>query len=240
VAGAGVLALILESLGVERCFYCRAGVRDGVISDLAARGAFFDRPTVDTDQRETVGLMAVRYGVSLQHAQRVAVLTNKLFAGLQPLHLLEPEYGRLLEAAAYLHDVGHFLSSTRHHRHSFYLVANSDLPGFTADERLFIANLCRYHRKNMPKPSQDNFAALGGEQQSALLLLIPLLHIADSLDRSHRQVVVSVEASTTPAQVVLDIRADGDAALEHWAVEQHRDLFAEVYGRNLLLSRSSL
>ena len=55
--------------------------------------------------------------------------------------------GRLLEAASYLHDIGHYVSDTRHHKHSYYLVANSDMPGFTQDEREIIANLCRYHRK---------------------------------------------------------------------------------------------
>jgi exopolyphosphatase/guanosine-5'-triphosphate,3'-diphosphate pyrophosphatase len=73
-------------------------------------------------------------------------------------------------------------------------VANADLPGFDSDARNFIAALCRYHRKNMPKSSQDEFARLSTEEQNALLHLIPLLRIADSLDRSHRQVVRSVEA----------------------------------------------
>ncbi len=49
--------------------------------------------------------------------------------------------GRLLEAAAYLYDCGHYVSDTRHHKHSYYLVANSDLPGFTRVEIEMIANL---------------------------------------------------------------------------------------------------
>jgi exopolyphosphatase/guanosine-5'-triphosphate,3'-diphosphate pyrophosphatase len=239
VAGAGVLTLILESLGVESCFYCSAGVRDGVISDLAAQGDLLTRPTLDADQRQTVSRMAVRYEVSLQHAERVAELAVRLFADLQELHGLESNYGRLLEAAAYLHDTGHFVSSTRHHRHSHYLVANADLPGFDADARIFIAALCRYHRKNMPKSSQEEFTRLSKEQQGALLRLIPLLRIADSLDRSHRQVVVSAAAEPAPDRVSLRIQADGDAALEQWAVEQHQDLFAEIYGKKLRIEESS-
>jgi exopolyphosphatase/guanosine-5'-triphosphate,3'-diphosphate pyrophosphatase len=234
VAGAGVLTLILESLGVERCFYCSAGVRDGVIADLAERGCILNRPSLGADQLETVSRMAVRYGVSLQHAERVAALAAQLFSDLRELHDLEPKYGGLLEAAAYLHDTGHFVSSTRHHRHSHYLVANADLPGFDADARNFIAALCRYHRKNMPKSSQDEFARLGSEQQNALLRLIPLLRIADSLDGSQRQVVASVEANADAQQVSLKVEVEADAALEHWAVEQHQDLLAEIYGKKLL------
>jgi exopolyphosphatase/guanosine-5'-triphosphate,3'-diphosphate pyrophosphatase len=119
------------------------------------------------------------------------------------------------------------------------LVANADLPGFDAAARNFIAALCRYHRKNMPKPGQDEFARLSSEQQDALLRLIPLLRIADSLDRSQRQVVVSVEADPAPDRVSLRIKADADAALEHWAVEQHQDLFAQIYGKELRIKESA-
>ena len=238
LAGAGVLTLILESLGVERWFYCSAGVRDGVISDLATRGELLNRPTLDADQRETVGRMAERYGVSLRHAESVAESAAKLFDDLQELHGLDPDYVRLLQAAAYLHDTGHFVSSTRHHRHSHYLVANADLPGFDSGARNFIAALCRYHRKNMPKSSQDEFARLSGQQQDALLRLIPLLRIADSLDRSHRQVVRSVKAEVSPQEVALEVLAEGDAALEHWAVKQHKDLFKEIYGKEFRIKES--
>ena len=72
-------------------------------------------------------------------------------------------FGRLLEAAAYLHDIGHYVSDTRHHKHSYYLVANSDLPGFTLNERELIANLCRYHRKALPTPEHGNLQILDGE-----------------------------------------------------------------------------
>lgn len=141
----------------------------------------------------------------------------------------------LLEASAYLHDTGHFISSTRHHHHSQYLVASSDLPGFDRDQRLFVANLCRYHRKSTPKPSHENFRALDSEQQDSLLRTIPLLRIADNLDRSHRQAVESVKADIRPDEIVLTLRSQGDAALEQWAAAQHGDVFLQVYGKRLVV-----
>ena len=47
--------------------------------------------------------------------RKVARLANDLFRGFEGVHKLPPHYGRLLEAAAYLHDVGHYVSDTRHH-----------------------------------------------------------------------------------------------------------------------------
>ena len=112
--------------------------------------------------------MARRYGVQLSHARKVADLAHRLFQSLQPLHRLPPALGKLLEAAAYLHDIGHFVSDTSHHKHSYYLVAHSDLPGFTDTERQMIALLCRYHRKSMPTPRHSPFQTIDPESRRAI------------------------------------------------------------------------
>ena len=80
-----------------------------------------------------------------------------LFDALQGLHMLPPDAGRLLESAAYLHNVGHYISDTGHDKHSAYIVSNSDMPGYTDRERHIVALLCRYHRKSMPTPRHDVF-----------------------------------------------------------------------------------
>ena len=140
-----------------------------------------------------------------------------LFESLQPLHKLPPENGRLLEAAAYLHDIGHFVSDTSHHKHSAYLVANSDLPGFTAQERKLIAQLCRYHRRSMPKARHDQFQALSSADQRIVTLLSPLLRLASSLDRSHQQRIESLDCHLRNGNVILYLKSAADTDLDQWA-----------------------
>jgi exopolyphosphatase/guanosine-5'-triphosphate,3'-diphosphate pyrophosphatase len=181
--------------------------------------------------------MARRYGVSLPHARKVASLANTLFTSLQSLHGLAPPIGKLLDAAAYLHDVGHYVSESRHHKHSYYLVANSDLPGFTTRERELIANLCRFHRKAMPAADHAALEALNSEERRALILLTPLLRIADNLDRSHAERVESLECLVRDGQVILKLGSENDTDLEQWAAERSAEAFKEVYGRDLVLSR---
>ena len=86
--------------------------------------------TLSREERAVVEAMAKRYGTPLKHVRKVASLSLRLFEFTHSLHQLAPASGKLLEAAAYLHDIGHFVSDTSHHKHSAYLVANSDLPGF--------------------------------------------------------------------------------------------------------------
>jgi len=239
VPGSAVLLRVLEALNMPALFYSSAGVRDGIIADLAARRVGSELAQLSTEQRTVVENMAERYGVSLRHARKVAKLAAELFTSLTNLHKLPPEYGRLLEAASYLHDIGHFVSDTRHHKHSYYLVANSDMPGFTEDEREMIANLCRYHRKAMPAAEHNNLQALTTDARRAVTLLMPLLRLADSLDRSHGQVVRSADARARDNDVLVTLHAapDADLDLEVWAGERTSDLFQQVYGKPISISR---
>jgi exopolyphosphatase/guanosine-5'-triphosphate,3'-diphosphate pyrophosphatase len=238
IPGTAVLLRFLQNLKMPSLYYSAAGLRDGIIADLVQRGVGRELSELDRDQRRMVEVMARRYGVSLPHARQVALMANRLFTSLLSLHGLPPHYGKLLEAAAYLHDVGHYVSDSRHHKHSYYLVANSDLPGFTSREREMIANLCRYHRKALPMMDHVNLNALNGDERRALNLMIPLLRIADNLDRSHDERVESLECSLRDGQLILKLGSKSDIDLEQWAVERTAQTFREIYGREIVLSRS--
>jgi exopolyphosphatase / guanosine-5'-triphosphate,3'-diphosphate pyrophosphatase len=239
VPGTAVLLRALEALHMPALFYSAAGVRDGIIADLAARGAGRELTQLASDQRTVVEEMAERYGVPMRHARKVARLANNLFLGFQDVHRMPASYGRLLEAAACLHDAGHYVSETRHHKHSYYLVVNSDMPGFTRAEREVIANLCRYHRKASPAPEHANLQLLDAEGRRAVTLLMPLLRLADSLDRSHGQRIRSVECRVRENDflVTLNVPPETDIDLELWAVERLGEIFRQVYGKGLAVAR---
>ncbi len=236
VPGVAVLLEFLREFHLPAVYYSRAGVRDGIIADLAARNVGAELSRLDRDQRREVEDMCRRYGVSLAHARKVANISGMLFTALLPIHALPPAAGKLLEAASYLHDVGHFVSSIGHHKHSFYVVANSDMPGFTDRERLLIAALCRYHRKSLPSAVHGSFQALSAEEKHTLLMMIPILRLADNLDRSHEQRIQSVACRLRDGQVALQVRATGDIDLEQWGAERAAEAFRQTYNRTLSVS----
>jgi exopolyphosphatase/guanosine-5'-triphosphate,3'-diphosphate pyrophosphatase len=237
-AGAAVFVRALELFRQPSLYYCSAGVRDGIIADLAARGVGRELSQLSREQRSMVEGMTKRYGVALKHARHVACMGQRLFEVLRPLHQLPPAAGKLLEAAAYLHDIGHFVSDLGHHKHSAYLVANSEMPGFTNKERLVIAALCRFHRKSMPTPKHPQFQALDVESKRLVVNLAPLLRIADALDRGHEQKVRDVLAGAKNGAATLLVQAEGDAALEIWAANEAAKSFGEVYTIPIALRRA--
>lgn len=238
IAGAAVFLRALELFQQSSLHYSAAGVRDGIVADLAARGVGRELSMLSRDQRRIIEQMARHYGVQLMHARKVAEIAHRLFESLQPLHQLPPALGKLLEASAYLHDVGHYVSDSAHHKHSYYLVAHSDLPGFTDKERQIIALLCRYHRRAMPVPRHSSFQTLDPESRRVILLLTPLLRIADSLDRSHEQRVSDLHVQLRNGSVAISLESRADADLELWAAERVAPTFRESYQLPLTLSRA--
>lgn len=238
IPGVSMLLESLREFRLSKLYYSSAGLRDGIIFDLAARRVGRELSQLDAEQRRVMTEMTRRYGVTLAHARKVGTLAHTLFDSLQSLHGLPPSYGKVLEAASYLHDIGHYVSDTRHHRHSFYLVANSDMPGFTERERRLIANLCRYHRKSTSDATHSQFQALDPEGKQAVTLLTPLLRLADALDRGNEQRVESIECQIRNLDVVVRLRSKADVDLEQWAGERVGDVFRAVYGRQLAIAKA--
>jgi len=235
--GIAVLAGFLREFQLSSVYYSRAGVRDGIIADLANRNVGAELSRLSREQRREVEELGHRYGVSRDHARKVANIAHLLFTALQPLHNLPPSAGKLLEAAAYLIDVGHYVSDSGHHKHSYYVVSNSDMAGFTQRERMLAACLCRYHRKSLPSPMHSQYQALPADDRRLLLYLIPLLRLADNLNRSRQQRIRGIECRLRDGHVVLEVASSHDIDLEQWGAERAGEAFLQVYNRPILVER---
>jgi exopolyphosphatase/guanosine-5'-triphosphate,3'-diphosphate pyrophosphatase len=235
VAGVSVLNEVVQELRLNRFYYSTAGVREGIVADLSHRQVGMEQARLSADERRSVRALGRHYGVSALHVRKVADLAGMLFQALRPLHRLPLAKGRLVEAAAYLYNIGHFVNESRHHRHSMYLVANSDLPGFEDRERIVIANLCRYHRKSLPQVSHETFQTLDPEDRNTVVLLTPLLRLAVALDQSQEQRVERVEAAVQESTVELRLFSERDVDIEQWQAEQVAAVFREAYGLPLVV-----
>jgi exopolyphosphatase / guanosine-5'-triphosphate,3'-diphosphate pyrophosphatase len=238
VSGTAVFARVLELLKLPSMYYSVAGVRDGVIADLAARGVGRELSRLTRQQLRVAEAMGRKYSIDMRSAKHVARLSTELFDSLRPLHKLPAETGKLLEAAAYLHNVGHFISDTGHHKHSAYVVMNSDMPGYTDQERMLIALLCRYHRKSMPATRHEPYKSLSADAKKLLNLLTPLLRIAVGLDSTKQQKVSALECQLASGEPTLTVRASSDADLEIWSAERAAETFRTVYETPLTIVKA--
>jgi exopolyphosphatase/guanosine-5'-triphosphate,3'-diphosphate pyrophosphatase len=213
-------------------------VRDGIVADLDARGVGRELSRVSRQQSRVLESMCRKFNVDLKSVRQIGQFAVELFESVGSLHKLQPEFGRLLQTAAYLHDVGQFISDTGHHKHSAYIVSNSDLPGYTDQERELISLLCRYHRKSLPTTRHELFRVLPPESRRAVQLMTPLLRIAVALDTSKEQRVGTIECQVASGGATLTLTGEQDFDLELWAAERAADVFRQVYGVPLSVTKS--
>ena len=235
-AGTGTLLRIMERFHASSVYYSSAGVREGIVTDLSDTGG--DEPArLNSDQRREVERAATRFGVGLRRARHMAEFANSLFMALQPLHRLTPPFGRVLEAACYFCDAGHYISDSAHHKHAYYIVSNLDFSGFAERERYLIAALCRYHRKALPRESHVEFAKLSPDDKAALSWLIPVFRLADNLDLSPGQQIELTGCDVDDRRVNVRLRAAHELDLTEWAAARVSELFSQRYGRTVAVHR---
>src|ERR687891_204409 len=230
VAGAVVLEQVVEHLGLETVIAVDRGLRHGILFELVRKTR-----TREDDHSIAVAAeaLAERFLADMGHSRQVARLAVSLFDDLAPLHRLPASCRPLLEAAAILHDLGHAVSYQRHHRHSYYLIRNADLPGLADQQRELVALIARYHRRSPPEHGHLDIDLLDPGEFRIVRKLATLLRIADSLDRSHHQTVKELRARVRDGSVVLNLRVRGPVDLELWDAHHESVLFRRVFGKRL-------
>jgi exopolyphosphatase/guanosine-5'-triphosphate,3'-diphosphate pyrophosphatase len=210
-------------------------MRDGLILDLIAETTGQRLTEIDAQVYASAENIGRRYQFDEPHAHHVADMACVLFDALAAEHGLGRRERRLLRVAAVLHDVGLFISSNSHHKHSEYIIGASDIFGVRAEERAIVACVARYHRRGPPVTSHVNYAALTRADRATVSKLSALLRVADTLDRSHSQRVELASCELKADELVLGVRSTEDLALERMAMRSKGDLFEEVFGRRVVL-----
>ncbi len=170
-----------------------------------------------------------KFNFEKAHAMQVKKLALSIFDKTKKLHKLQDREKNILEAAAILHDCGNYISYSKHHKHSYYLIKNSDFIGYSSKDVELIANVARYHRKSPPKSTHQNFNALNDEEKYIVRALSAILRIADAVDRTHDARVSCVDVEVQNTVVFFQFTSKKELLLEINAFESKKNLFEEVF-----------
>lgn len=228
---------LAELSGVDAIIVPHVGIKEGVLYDLVSRLARH-RDHEDRQARDVLaGALTIgrKYMFDEAHACHVAALSVAIFDQIRQLHELGSADRKILQAAALLHDIGQFVSYQGHHKHSLYLISNTELPNFSQHEMRLVANVARYHRKGEPAPHHPAYAALDEQDQGRVLRLAAILRLGDSLDREHVQRVRHVSVRVGDDDVTLWLEGSGGLLLEGWTLKKKAQLFTRVFGRKVRL-----
>lgn len=232
LAGALILEQVFEDLQIESMVYSDYALREGVLLDAWQRHHGGSLHHLSDLRRRSVVHLAEMMNDDREHSQHVAQLALSLFDQTRDLHRQGDDAREYLEAASLLCNLGLFLSHAGHHRHSYYMIRNSEhLTGFTNREIELIAQIARYHRKSVPGVKHSEFGALSKKDQYLVRCCAGLLRIAIGLDRTHGQKVSEVAVSSRKSLTIQVVPRNGsDIGLELFSASQRSDLAAETLG----------
>lgn len=236
--GPALLAYVLfaRAFKLNHLLVSNANLRDGLLQEMAAHGAW----------TEEFGNQIIRSALDLgrkfefneRHALHVAALSKILFNELQPEHMLPARYEVILYVAALLHEVGMFVGTTGYHKHSMYLISNSELFGLSEKDLLLVALVARYHRRASPKPTHSGYNTLDRDGRVAVAKLAAILRVADALEHSHSQRIREIHCEREPGRLLITVPHTDDLSLEQLALKQKGTLFEETFGMTVLLRES--
>ncbi|MBO1066644.1 MULTISPECIES: Ppx/GppA phosphatase family protein [Nostocales] len=239
LSGAVILQEAMTLLGVESLTVCERSLREGVIVDWMLTHGFIDnRLRFQSSIRErSVLKTAKKYQTNLEHSARVTAFALDIFDQTKgQLHYWNADQRQLLWAAAILHNCGHYVGHSSHHKHSYYLIRNSELLGYNETEIELIANIARYHRKSPPKKKHDSYRnLLHKEHRTMVNQLSAILRLAVALDRRQIGAISYVKCDYIPnfkefKMSIFPSTIDDECALEMWSLDYKKGVFEEEFG----------
>ncbi|MDP3849446.1 MAG: HD domain-containing protein [Luteolibacter sp.] len=219
---------VAETLKLDGAHIPNSEYEQGLLHDLLVSreltGAFAE------DVLRSARILAERYQSDPGHGEHVCNLCSRFFDELADLHQLPAHDALLLKVAAILHEVGTYVSPRAHHKHSEYIILNSEVFGLDRMDVTIVALVARYHRHSVPVLDHPSYAALTTDDRIRVSKLAALLRVADALERTHAQRVSQIEIHRDSGKLRLRLPGLADAAVERLAMATKADLFEQVFG----------
>jgi exopolyphosphatase / guanosine-5'-triphosphate,3'-diphosphate pyrophosphatase len=239
VAGAQVIAAVLESFGLPGFRYSPLGLRDGILAQMLAEqdARATAHREFEHERWESVLATGRRYGVDTRQAEPVRAHAEQLFRELRPIHELAPEYESWLSAAAVLRDTGKFINHQGHHRHTQYIISSSEIYGFTQLQRTLVSAIARYLGKSRPQPGDRAMRNIPTEEHQSVYRAVVLLRLAVALNQDRASDVLRMSVRIYPKRIYLELHPGRTGAeLELWSLRREAGYFREVFGRELFVT----
>lgn len=233
--GPALLAYVLlaRELQLATVLVSNVNLRDGLLQEMASSETLskeFSRQII----RSAMDL-GQKFNYDEQHAAHVMQLCVSLFHQLKEEHALPARYEVVLSVAALLHEIGLFVSNRSYHKHSMYLIRNSELFGLGKRELLLAALVSRYHRRASPQSTHEGYNMLDRDDRVSVAKMAAILRLADALDESRSQRIHEIQAAREDDRLVISIPMVEDLSLETLALKQNGALFEETFGLPVLL-----
>ena len=230
--GVAILDAVFSTFGLQQMNVCETAMREGLLYEMLGRAQHID------SRNASISALAERNGVDEAQAARVADTAMRLFAGASKGWNLDAQAQEMLGWCAHTHEIGLAIAHSQHQAHGAYIMAQSDLAGFSRQEQQQLAAILRSHRR---KPDASGLSGLPPRMQPTTQRLTSLLRLAVLLHRARSDEAIPefrVVAEDNVLTLELPARWIESHPLTRVDLEQERDYHKQI-GIKLVVSKSA-
>ncbi len=204
-AALAIVSALFDLLSIEEVQISNAALKEGIIVDLQdEREANLQR------EQAVLGLMQ-QYRVDKEHAYRVLTSVSDIWSQLSNYWTIEPHNLLVLSWAALLHEIGLSISPHDYHLHGSYLIANTEIPGFTRGQQSLLACLIAGQKGVVPTDLINELPEIHQNDAGYLLRILRLAKII----RANREI-------SPPTRI--EIKAEGSELHLSMLPSTHKDV----------------
>ena len=224
---------IARAVGAKKILVGEGSLRHGALLSLldnAGWDAEFRRQLTSS-----ADAIAERYGVDLRHARHVAEYARNLLDALRGVTAFTEREEMILDVASRLHEIGLFVNDRSYHKHSLYLIENSEIFGMRTQDLRLAARVARYHRRSVPLITHDEYRTLSPDERLTVSKLAAILRIANVLDHLSPAKALPFEAAITGREFRITARSMLNLTLIQSNLAERAAMFRSVFGMTVKL-----
>lgn len=203
VPGLAILLALFRTFHIQSMRYSDGALREGVMYGLESSFQ------VGNIRQRTAEALAQQFNIDQQQAQQVQKTALRLFEQVTVWKnkRQSKELKSMIKWASLLHEVGISINHNGVNRHSAYIIANRDLPGFDSEQQNLLALLMKHHLKGFKR---SDIRSTNRYQHRDLLTLLRLFRLAVLLNRARQATVFpeSLELTIEKNEWTLQFESD--------------------------------
>jgi exopolyphosphatase/guanosine-5'-triphosphate,3'-diphosphate pyrophosphatase len=223
---------LAQALKVQHVYVASTSLREGLMAEMA-HDAWTDEFMQQIVHSATE--LGRKYNFEQRHAESVTRIARQVFSALRAEHHLTVREERILTVASLLHEIGLFVSNRNHHKHSMYLIQNSEVFGLGDRDTQLAALVARYHRRATPRSSHEEFIRMDRVDRLTVSKLASILRLADALDRRHCDFLRDLDIRLESGRLLVTARNTSDLVVEHLGLQQKGPMFQQLFGLAVVL-----
>ena len=219
LAGSIILQSIGDMFNIEQWHVTENGVREGLALDSFRRSGAISRSNSEDVRWQSIKNISMQLGCDQEYAKLLSDVGTKIFDSLYPiiepsLEVSRDEAKKLLLFSSYVNESGKLIGFQHHHKHSYYILSNSTILGFTRAERHIVALVSRFSRKRLFKKGDFEHKPYLKDYANTVLFLSCCIRLARCFTRSRVEKFSNINANLVDDRVQFSLQCAADMSTD--------------------------